>query len=569
MMNQTLYDCEVAICGGGLAGLTLARQLKQQMPGLAIVVLDKLARPLPEAAFKVGESTTEAGAYYLAETLGLKDYLSQSHLYKLGFRFFFGDARGPFQDRPEFGLSEFPVVPSFNVDRGLLENDLRKFNAEAGIIMLEGCAVRDIALSNDDDRHEVSFVNGNNGVEGKIRARWVVDAMGRRRFIQKKLNLLKPLGKDCSAVWFRLRGRIDVSDLVPHAAEDWHRRVPNNNRFYSTNHLMGRGYWVWIIPLPSDSTSIGIVALEEIHPFSEFNTYESALRWLKKFEPVFAAYIEGCEPLDFMCMRKYSYSSRQVFSFQRWACVGEAGAFSDPLYAPATDLIGIANSMTTEMIRLDCAGKLTPEIVRNYNFSIIALNDALTRNIQVGYPLFSNAVVVAAKIIWDTAAGWALLAPQIYNSIFVDEEKQVKVRKAKASYFLLAQTMHRLFVEWEAKSSGRGTFEFIDFLRIPLLLELRQRNLQGGKSAEELVDDHIFNMEKIEELAQSIFLLAVEDVMPERLQQFQPPIWLNAWGASLNPEKWQADKLFEPASQPRDLSGVRKQIRSLFRFKNN
>jgi flavin-dependent dehydrogenase len=563
---MTTPNYEVAICGGGLAGLTLARQLKLQMPDMSIVVLDKLKRPIPAAAFKVGESTTEAGAYYLAETLGLREYLSQKHFYKLGFRFFLGDATGPFQERPEFGLTRFPVVPSFNVDRGILENDLRQLNEEAGVDMMEGYAVQDIELANGNRGHEVLYKNGaSNNIE-KLKSRWVVDATGRRRLLQKKLKLHKSFGKKCSAVWFRLQGRIDVENFVPEGVESWHRRVPDNIRYFSTNHLMGRGYWVWIIPLPSDSTSLGIVAMEDIHPFSEYNTHKQAMKWLNKYEPALGKHIAEREPMDFMCMRDYSYSSRQVFSEERWACVGEAGVFGDPLYAPATDIIGISNSMTADMIRLDREGKLTPSVVTNYNWSIIGLNEALTRNIQVGYPLFANPVVMAAKIIWDTAAGWALLAPQIYNSIFVDHEKSMKIRKAKASYFLLAQTMHRLFVEWETKSPGRSTFEFIDFLGIQLLLDLRNRNLHGGKSAQELVDDHIFNMERIEEMAQVIFLLAVEDVMPERLRDFPEPVWLNAWAISLNPEKWQSEGLFQPTTPPRDLDCIRKQLRPLIRF---
>jgi hypothetical protein len=175
---------------------------------------------------------------------------------------------------------------------------------------------------------------------------------------------------------------------------------------------------------------------------------------------------------------------------------------------------------------------------------------------------------MSAKIIWDEAAGWALLAPQIYNSIFADTEKNARVRKVKSSFFLLAQCMHRLFVEWEAKSSGRGTFSFIDFLKIPVLLELRKRNLQGGKNVKLLVDDHIFNMERIEELAQAIFLLAVEDVMIEDLDQFPSPVWLNAWALSLNKEKWESHGLFRPTSSPRNLNDIRQQIRSLFRLDN-
>lgn len=255
---MTTPNYDVAICGGGLAGLTLARQLKLQMPDMTIAVLDKLKRPIPAAAFKVGESTTEAGAYYLAETLGLREYLGQKHFYKLGFRFFLGDAAGPFQERPEFGLTRFPVVPSFNVDRGILESDLRQLNEEAGVAMLEGCAVQDIELANGNGGHEISYINGDNRGVQKIKSRWVVDATGRRRLLQKKLKLHKSFGKKCSAVWFRLQGRIDVENLVPEGVESWHRRVPDNMRYFSTNHLMGRGYWVWIIPLPPKTSIFAI-----------------------------------------------------------------------------------------------------------------------------------------------------------------------------------------------------------------------------------------------------------------------------------------------------------------------
>lgn len=71
-MNQNHYD--VVICGAGIAGLTLARQLKQRIPNLAIAILDRLTRPLPEVTLKVGEATTELGAYYLTEVLELEEY---------------------------------------------------------------------------------------------------------------------------------------------------------------------------------------------------------------------------------------------------------------------------------------------------------------------------------------------------------------------------------------------------------------------------------------------------------------------------------------------------------------
>jgi hypothetical protein len=42
--------------------------------------------------------------------------------------------------------------------------------------------------------------------------------------------------------------------------------------------------------------------------------------------------------------------------------------------------------------------------------------------------------------------------------------------------------------------------------------------------------------------------------MPERLVQLPSPLWLNAWGIGLDPQRWDADQLFVPSSQPRPLN---------------
>ena len=62
---------DVIITGGGLAGLTLALQLKQADAGLDILVLERRVHPVPVATHKVGESTVEIGAHYFSQVLGL------------------------------------------------------------------------------------------------------------------------------------------------------------------------------------------------------------------------------------------------------------------------------------------------------------------------------------------------------------------------------------------------------------------------------------------------------------------------------------------------------------------
>ena len=63
-------------------------------------------------------------------------------------------------------------------------------------------------------------------------------------------------------------------------------------RKFSTNHLMGEGYWVWLIPLSTGPISIGVCADPRVHPFEEISELERMMEWLKRHEPQLAAAVE-------------------------------------------------------------------------------------------------------------------------------------------------------------------------------------------------------------------------------------------------------------------------------------
>src|SRR6187549_2255741 len=140
-------NVDVTILGGGLAGASLARQLQLESPDVRVLVIEKRQHPVREAAFKVGESSVEIGAHYFQKILGLEPHLRSHQLEKLGLRYFFtrGDNRD-LTSRFELGPATFPPVPSFQLDRGRLENYLLAVERAAGVEVLDGCRVEQITL---------------------------------------------------------------------------------------------------------------------------------------------------------------------------------------------------------------------------------------------------------------------------------------------------------------------------------------------------------------------------------------------------------------------------------------
>ena len=117
------------------------------------------------------------------------------------------------------------------------------------------------------DPHTVTIVRGGiGGEESTIKARWVVDATGRAFTLKKQLGLLEDNGHMVNSAWFRLAGGLDIEDWADPDDEEFFARMSERGlRQVSTNHLCGKGYWVWMIPLSSGPISIGIVADSNFH----------------------------------------------------------------------------------------------------------------------------------------------------------------------------------------------------------------------------------------------------------------------------------------------------------------
>jgi flavin-dependent dehydrogenase len=469
--------------GGGLAGLTLARQLRIEAPHVRLLVAEKRSHPVPEATFKVGESSVEIGAHYYRNVLGLDPHLFDGHLPKLGIRYFFPHEKNrDLTRRVEIGPPELPLVPSFQLDRGRFENTLLVELRQSGIEVMDGCSVRQITLG--PEIHEV-HLDGRDGSR-VVRSRWLVDASGRAGLIRRQLGLTRTVGHRCNACWFRVSARVKVDDW----GEDlrWRARVPNGSRWLSTNHLMGRGYWVWLIPLGSGSTSIGVVADATLHPFDRLNRFDRALEWLRQHEPQCAAIVAAHEDRleDFLALRHYAYGCERVFSPDRWALVGEAGLFTDPFYSPGSDFIAIGNECAADLVSRAARGEDVAARAEAFNTTYLRLFDAFLRVYEGQYPLFGNAQVMTAKAAWDNGCYWAVPGLLYFQRRYRDVEFIGSLEPLMRRFFVLHARMQQFFRAWDLADPYRYEDHFADVAMLHFL-----KTMQNGLAAPRMQDEEL------------------------------------------------------------------------------
>jgi flavin-dependent dehydrogenase len=525
--------------------------------------VEALERPLPKAAFKVGESTVAVGGYYFQEILGLREYLERTQILKLGLRYFFPRTAEGFESRPELGpsqyrrsyLGDFPVT-EWQLDRGQLEQDLRGMVEERDIELLEGQRVVELELASAEATacHRVHTERVSGGTRSVLRARWFVDAMSRRFFLRRKLALGRPsAGPAHSAVWFRVPAKIDPERFVGSEQVAWHARVPGNHpedpsygRVNSTNHLVGRGYWVWLIPVGSDTTSVGVVAREDLTSIAELRNFEETLAWLRRNEPEVAAAVCDLQPLDFKRLRNYTHTSTRVLSAARWGMTGEAGCFIDPLYSPGSDAIAFMNSLLCEAIELDLGGELEPALAEQLSQEFISWSEVTTRAIQAGYPLFGQAGAGGAKLIWDFAFAQLITQPLFFQMRLKRGYARARLGQSTPSPALtqlreslgtLNEQVLQMLHLWAA-APGRGlSFEFIEALDDNPATLGRMGPIASG--AEPLAWASA-GLDRLRGLAAALFLLAVRDVAPAQLEVAESAPFIDPTAFALDPKHWEA-----------------------------
>jgi flavin-dependent dehydrogenase len=347
----------------------------------------------------------------------------------------------------------------------------------------DSCNVKQATISANGSAHELHVVREEQSET--IRCRWIIDAAARSRFLKRRLDIDESSHHKICAAWFRLDLPFEVDDWSQCSA--WKERCSRVPRRLSTNHLMGAGYWVWIIPLAGDKTSVGLVADPDIHPLSSFNSFDKFLGWTTTFQPRFSNRVAEAKDslMDFKFLNNLSQDSRQVWSRDRWALTGESGVFADPFYSPGTDFIAIGNTFICDLIRRERSRSNINVQVAVYERLYRSFYESTMSLFEKQYAGFGDTRLMVIKLTWDYAYYWSVLAWLFFRELMTD----IAFLKSAQPALLRAQALNATVqLEFRKRASEKrsdcGKGRYFDLLAIPVLLDLVTALTQPGSNLE-------------------------------------------------------------------------------------
>lgn len=432
---------KIALIGNGiLANLGAMHLRKKFADKLDITLIGPDSR---EGLPVVGESIIEITTRFLEEHLGMTDYLMKHHLPKYALTYYFKldpddpsdrtyavhcNERAPDHLRQIDGWSgPMDQPPSWLINREVFDRDIREMvGSDPGINRIDG-HVRDVQI--ESGQKHILSVETIEGAKQEVVADWVIDLSGRKQVLARKMNnIIRPEGqRDC--FWFRVKDfdrdilkKINaLGPMPPGPGEPYHY-----DRYYSTHHFMGRGNWIWMIPMKGedggDLMSIGFVSHPD-HFDGEVKDISTFLDQVDRTHPVISDLVRSGDVVDTNLLKRYHYVVSPMYSADRWAIVGDAAYAPDPLFSNGLAFGTIQWEQIGEMIKQDMAGTLTLEFVKTMADAFLGPVLATQTAISNWYASMHDPVLSAIRLNWIEISYFYMLLPLVVNRCHYDPER--------------------------------------------------------------------------------------------------------------------------------------------------
>ncbi len=338
--------------------------LLRRNPGIRLLIVEKTGR----LTRRVGEATVEVSAYFLGRVLGLTQYLNDAHLVKQGLRFYFAnEAVESLADASELGARYQVRLPSYQLDRATLDEEVLRRACAAGAQVLRPATVAKVELA-PGGQQAVTIAHGE--TMETIRARWVVDASGVAAMLARKNGWWRPNTEHpTAACWSRWKGVKDWDGYeLAQKYPEW-AAVVYGTRGTATNHIIGDGWWSWWIPLKGGDTSIGVVFDQRLveWPQDQGKLGDRLKGFLMQHPAAREMLAEATfDETDVHWRKNLPYSST-TFAGDGFVLVGDAAAFIDPFYSPGMDWIAFTATRAADLITAQRSGEPIAERIEAHN----------------------------------------------------------------------------------------------------------------------------------------------------------------------------------------------------------
>jgi flavin-dependent dehydrogenase len=306
---QGSLDYDVAVVGGGPAGSSAATMLGRR--GRRVILLEKDAFP----RFHIGESQLP-GLNAILRQLGAEQCVSaECFVEKWGASFSNSDGR--FDQYADFTQAAETSTPrTVQVSRARFDRVLLDHSRKSGAEVVEGARVEEADFS--ADRVTLHYVAAD-GSRRQVQVASVIDASGRAGFLARRFG----------------RREIDpvLRNVAVHAQfEGVPRREGRRAGDIQMVTRPDRG-WFWFIPISDTVTSVGAVIPKAVHDSRPRRDAEVALADYVAETPAAAALMKDARRVsEGRVDADYSYVGSELAG-DRWALVGDAGAFLDPIFS--------------------------------------------------------------------------------------------------------------------------------------------------------------------------------------------------------------------------------------------